>query len=51
MTGGASKKSKNGALTTATLINCVASPVPTASVFNEYAAFCEKAVDHRVRSP
>ena len=45
-TGGASKKPKKLALTTATLCSCVSSPTPTASVLRDTPAICENALDH-----
>jgi hypothetical protein len=49
-TGGASKKSKKLALTTATLCSCVASPTPTASVLRDTPDICENVLDHVARS-
>jgi len=49
-TGGASKKPKNAALTTAMFRTRVASPVPTARRSRSTAAACEKAEEYRTTS-
>src|SRR5687768_4685226 len=49
-TGGARKKPKKLALTTATLCSCVSSPTPTASVLRDTPDICENVRDHAARS-
>jgi hypothetical protein len=50
ITGGASKKPKKLALTTATLCSCVSAPTPTASVLRDTPAVRESVLDHLARS-